>query len=74
MRQTLEAAGARLLYLPPYSPDLNPIGPMWSKTEQVLCSDAPRSEEELLPAAQTAFNAISSADCKGFFFSAQYDT
>jgi len=34
VRQSIEAAGARLLYLPPYSPDLNPIEEMWSKVKQ----------------------------------------
>jgi transposase len=72
VRQALEAVGARLLYLPPYSPDFNPIEPMWSKIKQVLRSHAPRTEEDLLLAAKTAFNSISTADCKGFFFSAQY--
>jgi hypothetical protein len=47
---------------------------MWSKIKQVLRSHAPRTEDELLPAAKTAFNSISTADCKGFFFSAQYAT
>jgi transposase len=74
VRETLEAAGARLLYLPPYSPDFNPIEPMWSKIKQVLRSYAPRTEDELLRAAKTAFNSISTADCKGFFFSAQCAT
>jgi len=74
VRDALEAVGARLLYLPPYSPDFNPIEPMWSKIKQSLRSHAPRTEEELLRAAKSAFNSISSADCKGFFFSAQYDT
>ena len=74
VRQALEAVGARLLYLPPYSPDVNPIEPMWSKIKQVLRRPAPRTEKELLRAAQTAFQSISSADCKGFFFSAQYAT
>jgi transposase len=74
IREALEAAGARLLYLPPYSPDFNPIEAMWSKIKQSLRSHAPRTEEELLRAAKGAFNSISSADCKGFFFSAQYDT
>ena len=74
VRASLEAVGARLLYLPPYSPDFNPIEPMWSKIKQSLRSHAPRTEEELLRAAKSAFNSISSADCKGFFFSAQYDT
>ena len=74
VREALEAAGARLLYLPPYSPDFNPIEPMWSKIKQVLRSHAPRTGEQLLGAARTAFQSISVADCKGFFFSAQYAT
>jgi len=74
VREALEAVGARLLYLPPYSPDFNPIEPMWSKIKQILRSHAPRTEEALLQAAKTAFNAISTADCQGFFFSAKYDT
>ena len=74
VREALEAASARLLYLPPYSPDFNPIEPMWSKLKQVLRSHAPRTEEELRRAARTAFNAISTADCQGFFFSAEYAT
>src|SRR5215472_12514182 len=36
VRQQIEAAGARLLYLPPYSPDLNPIEQAWSKLKQLL--------------------------------------
>ena len=74
VRASLEAVGARLLYLPPYSPDFNPIEPMWSKIKQTLRSQAPRTQQDLLRAAKTAFNAISSADCKGFFFSACYAT
>ena len=74
VREALQAAGARLLYLPPYSPDFNPIEPMWSKIKQVLRSHAPRTDEQLLIAAQTAFQSISAADCKGFFFSARYAT
>ena len=67
-----EAVGARLFYLPPCLPDFNPIKPMWSKVKQILRSHAPRTEEELLRAARIAFQSISKADCKGFFFSAQY--
>ena len=72
VREALEAAGARLLYLPPYSPDFNPIEPMGSKIKQILRSYAPRTDEQLLGAARTAFQSISVADCKGFFFSARY--
>ena len=74
VREAIEARGAGLLYLPPYSPDLNPIEPMWSKIKQVLRSQAPRSDEQLLQAAKAAFQSISLADCRGFFFSAQYAT
>ena len=74
VREALEAVGARLLYLPPYSPDFNPIEPMWSKVKQSLRSHAPRTQEELLRAAKSAFNSISTADCRGLFFSAQYAT
>jgi transposase len=74
VREVIDAVGARLQYLPPYSPDFNPIEPMWSKIKQILRSQAPRTDEQLLLAAKTAFNSISIADCKGFFFSAQYAT
>jgi transposase len=70
--QAIEEAGASLIYLPPYSPDFNPIENMWSKVKQILRSWAPRTGEELLPAAKAAFEAISPADCKGFFLNAHY--
>jgi len=72
--EAIEAAGARLLYLPPYSPDFNPIENMWSKIKQILRSQAPRTEGESLMATKAAFQAISAADCKGFFFNAKYAT
>jgi transposase len=74
VREAIEARGAGLLYLPPYSPDFNPIEPMWSKIKQVLRSHAPRSDQQLLLAAKAAFQSISSADCRGFFFGAKYAT
>jgi transposase len=74
VREVIQSRGARLLYLPPYSPDFNPLEPMGSKIKQFLRSRAPRTEGELLAAAQGAFQAISHTDCKGFFFSASYDT
>jgi len=51
VQPSLAAVGARLLYLPPYSPDLNPIENLWSKVKQSLRSQAPRTEEQLLQAA-----------------------
>lgn len=67
-------AGARLRYLPPYSPDFNPIENMWSKIKQILRSANPRTGSELIEAAKTAFQAISSTDCQGFFSNANYVT
>ena len=72
VREAIEAAGAQLLYLPPYSPDLNPIENMWSKIKQILRSAAPRTHDQLIEAARTAFNAISTADCRSFFLNARY--
>lgn len=45
---------------------------MWSKSKQILRSVAPRTQAELLEAAKLAFNAITPADCLGFFLSASY--
>jgi transposase len=70
--QAIETRGARLLYLPPYSPDFNPIENMWSKVKHLLRRAAPRTQDQLMEAARTAFNAISTADCRGFFLHAHY--
>jgi transposase len=70
--QAIETVGARLMYLPPYSPDFNPIETMWSKIKQILRSAAPRTKDQLMEAARTAFHAISTADCRGFFLHAHY--
>lgn len=72
--EAIEAVGARLLYLPPYSPDYNPIENMWSKIKQILRSRLPRTASELIAAAKTAFQAVSLSDCQGFFLNAKYAT
>jgi len=72
VRQAIEGAGARLVYLPPYSPDFNPIENLWSKVKQILRSLAPRTGGQLLNAAAIAFAAVSITDCEGFFLNAQY--
>ena len=54
MRQRIEAAGAQLLYLPPYSPDFNPIEQAWSKIKHHLRSAKSRTVaalEEIIPQA-----------------------
>ena len=74
VRAAIEAAGAMLVYLPPYSPDLNPIEPMWSKVKQALRSAAARTFEALLDATKVAFASVSAADCIGFFTGCGYAT
>lgn len=74
IREALEQAGAKLLYLPPYSPDLNPIENMWSKIKQALRSLAPRTFEALIDASKSAFESLSPEDCLGFFQNAHYAT
>lgn len=58
--------------LKPPAPGFNPIENMWSKIKQRLLSLAPRTGEELLATAKTAFESVSAADCQGFFLHARY--
>jgi transposase len=74
VREAIEAVGAQLEYLPPYSPDYNPIENMWSKVKQVLKSAQPRTWRQLRKATEAGFAAISAADCRGFFLNAGYAT
>jgi transposase len=64
----LENANAELLYLPPYSPDFNPIENMWSKIKTFLRSAKARTREELYEAIASAFARITSDDTNGFFY------
>jgi len=70
VQEAIEAVGARVEYLPPYSPDFNPIENLWSKVKQILKSCSPRTRRQLYLAARAAFAAITLADCQGFFLNA----
>lgn len=74
VQEAIDAAGARLEYLPPYSPDFNPIEPMWSKVKQKLKSREPRTARQLFKAAEAAFAAVTPEDCQGFFLNAGHAT
>jgi len=65
---------AEILFLPAYSPDLNPIEKMWSKVKQILRGIKPRTEEELFAATATALNAVTADDAQGWFDSCGYAT
>lgn len=74
VREAIEAVGASLLYLPPYSPDFSPIEPMWSKVKQHLRSAAARTFETLCQAVTEAFAAVTTDDCSGYFRHCGYAT
>jgi transposase len=67
VRRAIEAARARLLYLPPYSPDLSPIEPSWSKVKEHLRSVAARAEPDLIDAMGQALRSVTAADARGYF-------
>lgn len=67
IRQLIEQAGCRLLFLPPYSPDLNPIEPAWSKLKALLRGVGARTIAALHAALETLVDAITAADAAGFF-------
>jgi transposase len=72
VRERIEACGARLLYLPPYSPDLNPIEKCWSKLKQVLRSLQARTLEALEQAIAEAIRTISPDNAQAWFRHAGY--
>jgi transposase len=74
VQEAVAGAGARLEYLPPYSPDFNPIESLWSKVKQGIKSRAPRTARQLLQAARAAFATVTPTDCQGFFLHAGYAT
>ena len=70
----IEAAGARVRYLPAYSPDLNPIERLFSKLKAALRSAAARTVEALIEAMGEALRAIRVADIRGWFRHSGYPT
>jgi len=70
--EIIRARGARILFLPPYSPDLNPIEKMWSKVKAIIRSLKPRTVEALHAAISHAFSQITPEDARSFFESCGY--
>ena len=68
----IEVAGACVWFLPPYSPDLNPIEKMWSKVKAALRSSEARTHEELLAAIASALSHVSASDARNWFASCGY--
>ena len=72
IRQAIEAHGAELRYLPPYSPDLNPIEMAFSKFKALLKKAAARTLEDLWTAIAQALPQLTPNDCANYFAAAGY--
>ena len=68
----IENRGARLEFLPPYSPDLNPIEEAWSKMKAFLRVAKARARDTLIEALADALRSITPDDCRGWFAHAGY--
>ena len=67
VRERIETAGAQLLYLPPYSPDLNPIEKAWAKLKQLLRAAKARTKEALDQAIAELLPLLTAEDAKAWF-------
>jgi transposase len=73
VREAIEATGATLLYLPPYSPDFNPIENGFSKLKAHIRKAAARTQEALYAAVANALKTFQPDECANFFAHAGYD-
>ena len=73
IRQMIEAAGASLLYLPPYSPDFNPIENAFAKLKALLRKAAERTIEGLWTVIGQLLDAFTPNECSNYFAAAGYD-
>ena len=72
VKNLLDSSGVRYIYLPPYSPDLNPIEKLWSKMKAFLRKFKARALDTLPDAIQHAFQNVSPSNCSGWFRSCGY--
>jgi len=73
VRKMVEAAGAGLLYLPPYSPDFNPIENAFAKLKALLRKAAERTVEGLWAAIGRLIDLFEPSECRNYFAAAGYD-
>jgi transposase len=74
VRELVEEAGYELLYLPPYSPDLNPIEEAFAKIKDILRKVEARMREALVEAVGPALSSVTEEDVRGFFEHCGYGT
>jgi transposase len=70
--ELIESVGASVVFLPPYSPDLNPIEKMWSKVKHLLRSTEARNYPDLIKAIGHALEMVSAQDAINWFASCGY--
>jgi len=73
VRQAIETAGATLLYLPPYSPDFNPIEMVFSKLKAILRKAAARTIDDLWEVIALSLDEFTPAQCRNYFTAAGYE-
>ena len=73
VRDAIERVGARLLYLPPYSPDFNPIEQLFAKLKALLRSAAARTVPDLWVTIREAFTHFKAAECRNYLAASGYD-
>lgn len=73
VRAAIEAAGAQLLFHPPYFPDFNPIDRAFSKLKALLRKAAEHTVERLWPAFGQLIDTVTPDECANFFAAAGYD-
>ena len=74
VKDLIEAVGAQVKYLPPYSPDLNPIENMWSKVKNELRKASEAKPEQLMKATGRALDKVTQSDAKGWFEYCDYSS
>jgi transposase len=67
IREAIEGRGAKLIYLPPYSPDLSPIEQCWSKLKTALRAAGARTQRALARAIKQALETITESDALAWF-------
>ena len=72
VRQAIAAAGASILYLPPYSPDLNPIEQLFAKLKALLRKAAARTKDELWSTIGRLLKTISPTECANYLAHSGY--
>ncbi|MBL7598969.1 transposase, partial [Escherichia coli] len=73
IRERVESVGARLLYLPPYSPEFNPIEQIFAKLKGLLQTAAARTVPDLWDAIRRAFSRFTPDECRNCLAAAGYD-